>query len=71
MRARSCMCVCDSETRCGSVSLGILGMYLCVCTCVSVHACVHVQVSEYMRRLVIVSMYVDVGRLCIYMCADF
>lgn len=57
-----------------------LGVAVCAWTswaCVVVHvylymlACVQMQVSEYMCRHVIVSMYVNVGRLCMYLCADF
>lgn len=65
-----CLCVCVWEC---------LGMGICVWTCVS-HACIHVQVSEYIYRplavavcfvSVTMSPYVGVGRLCTYVCAGF
>lgn len=53
--------------------MDILGVHICVFVHVYlyIHACVHVRVSEYICRHVNAPIYVGVGRLCMYMCADF
>lgn len=59
------VCMCNSETRCGCVCMDILSwVYVFMCLYLYTHA------SEYICSHVNVSMYVGVGRLCMYMCAD-